>query len=145
MPTLTNTLGYELTSSELDIIEKLASIGLSQKDIAEHLDLDEKTFIKILKRDREALENFSGNIQRRKEFQEFNAQSRLNRGKQVFKTMVAGGLTNHALEGNLTALMFLARSKLKWSDRGDAKEDTEEAESLSEITVNFVAPEKLPE
>ena len=137
---------YLFTEQELNHIEKMASTGLGITDIAQFLCISDSNFRKHLHEAKTEAENFNGNAKRKNEYLDQNVYFRHSRGVQANKLLISKGLTEHAMRGNPQILMFLARTKLGWNDRVAADDQNQsDADLLSDISVNFVESEKLPE
>jgi len=141
-----NNHEYEFTESDLDIVENYAALGLGMEDICATLSVSKKFLWSAMKKEQEAAESFTGSGKYKTAFEDFNVYCRYNRGLHRHKTVITKGLMEHAIKGNPQVLMFLARTKLGWNEKVvQDDQNAVNAELLSEIVVDFVEAEQLPE
>ena len=151
MPILTKKDGernhtYEFTDDDMTIVEEMAALGLCISDIAAALTISDKQLYHILRKEQKEAESFKGKGKWKVAYLDQNLWARFNKGLNRHKMIITKGLTEHAIKGNPQVLMFLARTKLGWNDK-IVQEDQNQlnAEILSEITIDFVEAEELPE
>ena len=151
MPILTKEDGehnkrYEFTDDDIKIVEDMASLGLGIPDIAASLSVSEKYMYQVLKEEQKEAESFTGTGKYKTAYLDQNVWGRFQRGLKRHKMIISKGLTEHAIKGNPQVLMFLARSKLGWHDKPLLEDQNiADADALSDITVEFKSPLKLPE
>jgi hypothetical protein len=83
---------FEPTDIQRSMVFNLAAVGIPQKQIADRAGIDHKTLLKY-----------------------FRAE--LDRGLAEGNVLIADGLFKKARQGDIAALIFLAKVRLGWTDR----------------------------
>lgn len=101
-----------LTAEQLQHVEKLAA-GMTVEQIADFLGMSEATFYRRLKRDRAFLRAYK-------------------KGKANRLSRISGKLFQVAMKGNVTALIFIAKTQLGWRETDPRQLDVSDIGKLTE-------------